>query len=116
MKVSMIARRVAAKLLRSERSVDTALADATALFAETLEAQKMLKLHGSYTAEAQAGLLKAMSLISEARTEILAVHASMATAQKDLGDRTVMVGFGEKTMSAPAGAELVVLDDARTAS
>ena len=84
------AKRVATKLRSAEHSIDAALVEASELVAEMLRARKQMALAANVGDAALAKMTAAMSLLSEARTTMVAGHAELAEVQARLGLRTQM--------------------------
>jgi hypothetical protein len=84
------AKRVATKLRSAEHSIDAALVEASELVAEMLRARKELGLAANVGDAAIAKMAAAMSMLSEARTAMVAGHAELAEVQLRLGIRTRM--------------------------
>ena len=81
------AKRVATKLRSAEHSIDAALVEASELVAEMLRARKGLSLAANVGDAALAKMTAAMTLLSEARTTMVAGHAELADVQERLGIR-----------------------------
>jgi hypothetical protein len=84
------AKRVATKLRSAEHSIDAALVEASELVAEMLRARKEMGLAANVGDAAIAKMTAAMSMLSEARTAMVAGHAELAEVQLALGIRTRM--------------------------
>ena len=84
------AKRVATKLRSAEHSIDAALVEASELVAEMLRARREMGLAANVGDAALAKMTAAMSMLSEARTTMVAGHAELADVQSRLGIRTRM--------------------------
>lgn len=84
------AKRVATKLRSAEHSIDAALVEASELVAEMLRARKEMGLAANVGDAAIAKMTAAMSMLSEARTAMVAGHVELADVQSRLGLRTRM--------------------------
>jgi hypothetical protein len=82
------AKRVATKLRSAEHSIDAALVEASELVAEMLRARKEMGLAANVGDAAIAKMTASMSMLSEARTAMVAGHAELAEVQLRLGIRT----------------------------
>jgi hypothetical protein len=84
------AKRVATKLRSAEHSIDAALVEASEVLAEMIRARKEMGLAANVGDAAIAKMTAAMSLLSEARTTMVAGHAELAEVQLRIGIRTRM--------------------------
>ena len=90
MEKAFVAQRVAGKLFATEDSVDTALAQATELMSEMLQARKDLGASLVFGDEAASKLIQAITALGEARTAMVSVHNELNEAKLRLGIRTKM--------------------------
>lgn len=90
-----VAQRVAKKLWGAEASIDKALTDATALMADVLQAPVDMKVSPTVVDPAQAKIMEACKLLSEARTAMIAAHSDLYEAKLRVGIRTKMFGIGD---------------------
>ncbi|WP_374573804.1 hypothetical protein [Phenylobacterium sp.] len=90
MEKAFVAQRVATKLFVTEDSVDTALAQATELMGDMLQARKDLGASLVFGDEAASKLIEAIKALGEARTAMVSVHNELNEAKLRLGVRTKM--------------------------
>jgi hypothetical protein len=83
-------KRVATKIRSAEHSVDAAMVEASEMIVELLRARKELGLAANVGDVAIAKMSEALSLLSEARTAMVASHAELAEVQLRIGVRTRM--------------------------
>ena len=86
-----VAQRVAKKLYETEVAVESALAEATALMSEMLNARKDVEAAPTFADGAQVKLMEAMKALSEARTAMVGVHGELGEAKLRLGIRTKLI-------------------------
>lgn len=97
------AKRVATKLRSAEHAIDAALVEASELVAEMLRARKEMALAANVGDAAIAKMTAAMSLLSEARTTMVAGHVELADVQSRLGIRTRMNQAEDKVENEQPG-------------
>lgn len=97
------AKRVATKLRSAEHSIDAALVEASELVAEMLRARKEMSLAANVGDAALAKMTAAMSMLSEARSAMVAGHAELAEVQLRLGIRTRMNNAEDKVENEQPG-------------
>ena len=90
MEKAFVAQRVATKLFATEDSVDTALAQATELMSDMLQARKDVGASLVFGDEAAAKLIDAIKALGEARTAMVGVHNELNEAKLRLGIRPKM--------------------------
>jgi len=90
MEKAFVAQRVATKLFATEDSVDAALAQATELMTEMLQARKDVNVALTFGDEAAAKLIDAIKALGEARSAMVGVHNELNEAKLRLGIRTKM--------------------------
>lgn len=96
MEKAFVAQRVATKLFATENSVDAALAEATELMSDMLQARKDMNVSLLFADEAAVKLVDAIKALSEARTAMVGVHNELNEAKLRLGIRTRMDGWADK--------------------
>lgn len=87
---------VATKLYTTESSLDSALADASALLAGIIEARKELKVASTVDDAAVSKISEAISALTTARSAICTAHGELDQIKLRLGVRTKMFGYYEK--------------------
>jgi len=91
-----VAQRVATKLFATENAVDAALAEASELMADMLQARKDLGLSAVFGDTAAARVVDAISALSTARTAMVAAHNELNESKLRIGIRAKMAGFEDK--------------------
>jgi ABC-type sugar transport system substrate-binding protein len=91
MEKAFVAQRVAKKLLVTEAAVDGALAEASELMSEMLQARKDVNAPMVFADDAAVKMVEAIKALSEARTAMVAVHGELNEARLRLGIRTKMI-------------------------
>ena len=104
---AFVAQGVANRLFATENSIDRALADASQLMAEMLEARQTLRVSAVVGGEATAKVAEAIAALSQARTAVVAAHGELAGVRDRIGIRTKLIGEQLKTLEAKpqAGGE-----------
>ncbi|MGA0603980.1 hypothetical protein ACO2Q3_24965 [Caulobacter sp. KR2-114] len=92
-----VAQRVATKLFATENAVDAALAEASELMADMLQARKDLGLSAVFGDTAAARVVDAISALSTARTAMVAAHNELNESKLRIGIRAKMAGFEDKS-------------------
>ncbi|MFC3071474.1 hypothetical protein [Phenylobacterium soli] len=87
-----VVKRVARKLWSTEAAIDGAMKEASELLAESLQAQRDVKLSPVSADAAQTKLMEAIKALSEARTAIVAAHGELDQIKDGLGIRTTLGG------------------------
>ena len=98
------AKKVAEKLIPAEVALDGALSSITTLLATTIDARIEAELPLSCCQNAISGMSSVVGLISQARQELVAVHALLAEDKVRIGLREV--SFGDSGGCPPMNAEL----------
>jgi len=106
-----VAQRVASKLFATENSVDAALAEATELMSEMLQARKDVNVSMIFADEAAVKLVEAIKALSEARTAMVGVHNELNEAKLRLGIRTRMDGWADKSLFLRDGSKTTAMKD-----
>ena len=88
------AQQVANHLIPAEAALDEALSSVVRLIGTTIEARLDANLPVSCDHKAIIGMNKVVGLITQARTEIVEVHAELAIAKTQIGLREVSFGAG----------------------
>ena len=91
-----VAQRVASKLFATENAVDAALAEASELMADMLQARKDLGLSAVVGDGAATRLVEAIAALGAARTAMVAAHVELGDAKLRIGVRTKLAGFEDK--------------------
>jgi len=94
---AFVAQGVANKLFATEKAIDQAIADASLLVAEMVQARQMLNVSAVLGDESMAKTAKAIATLTEARSAIVAVHNELEETKLRLGIRTKLGGVGEKS-------------------
>ena len=97
-----IAREVAQSLFTAESALDTAIRDFARLTADMVEARDRMGLSPCVGSEVVARAAAVQTALAGARTEAGALHAALVQVKDGVGLRTVALGVGDKTDSAPA--------------
>lgn len=90
MEKAFVAQRVATKLFATEDSVDAALAQATELMTDMLQARKDVGVSMVFGDEAAQKLIEAIKALGEARSAMVGVHNELNEAKLRLGIRVKM--------------------------
>lgn len=85
------------KLWAAENSIDTAIADASKLMVEMVEARQALRVSSTVDAKCSAKVVEAMALLSQARTAMVEAHDEMTEVKLRLGVRAKMIGAFDKS-------------------
>ena len=93
---AFVVQRVATKLFATEKAVDAAMSEASALLAEMLAARQEMNLSATVGADSAERLVAAITALGEARSEIVATHGQLDELRLRLGVRTRMAGFADK--------------------
>ncbi len=94
---AFVAQGVANKLFATEKAIDQAIADASLLVAEMVQARQMLNVSAVLGDDSMAKTAKAIATLAEARSAIVAVHHELEETKLRLGIRTKLGGVGEKS-------------------
>jgi hypothetical protein len=103
---AFVAQGVANKLFATEKAIDQAIADASLLVAEMVQARQMLNVSAVLGDESMAKTAKAIATLAEARSAIVAVHHELEETKLRLGIRTKLAGTGEKSSASLTGTPL----------
>lgn len=96
-----VAQGVANKLFATEKAIDQAIADASMLVAEMVQARQMMNISAVLGDGSMAKTAKAIATLSEARSAIVEVHHELEETKLRLGIRTKLGGTGEKNYERP---------------
>lgn len=100
MEKAFVAQRVATKLFATENAVDAALAEASGLMCDMLQARKDLGLSAVVGDAAVSKLGEAITAIGLARTAMVSAHAELEETKLRIGIRTKLAGYEDKGSSA----------------
>jgi hypothetical protein len=104
--------KVADQLFQTEASVDTALAQASALLGAIPAARVDAHLSATVGQDAFDRVVAAITALNDARREMVAAHHAFHQVQKDCGLAEVNFGGYMKPYVAPAEARLKVVKSA----
>lgn len=91
-----VAQGVANRLFATEVAIDTALAEASQLVTEMVQARQELNASALLGNEALAKVAEAIATLSAARSAVVVAHNELAESKLRMGIRTKMAGFGDK--------------------
>jgi uncharacterized protein YjcR len=101
---AFVAQGVANRLFATEASIDKALAEASQLMAEMVEARQTMRVSAVVGGEAVSKAAQTIAALSEARSAIVATHNELAGVKDRIGVRTKMIGILPKDTPVPSGS------------
>ena len=99
----LVAQGVANRLFATEVAIDKAMVEASQLMTEMLTARQDLRVAATVGGEAATKVAAAMAAMAEARSAVVAAHATLDEAKMRVGIRTKMVGEWPKPNPGPTG-------------
>lgn len=97
----LVAKGVADKLIKTELSVDQAIADATSLLGGMVSARVDLKVSATLGDEAATKVAAAIAALTEARQAVVAAHKELDETRLRMGIRTKLGGAWDKDAKEP---------------
>ena len=90
---------VATRLFATEAAIDNALVEASRLMSEMMTARQDLRIAATVGDDATGKLAQAITLMSQARHEVVGAHRELDEVKLRLGIRTKMIGSFTKNAS-----------------
>ncbi len=108
MERALVAQQVATKLFATEDAIDQAIANASVLVSELVNARQELGVSAVFADESFTKATAALAALGQARTAMVACHHDLNDAKLRVGIRQKMAGTGPKpNQSEPVRAEML---------